>query len=56
MDELEKAHLDYELRKRSVITNLSSMITYFMTDTKPLHILYTEFLEEAIEFINEKEV
>lgn len=48
MDELEKAHLDYEKRKQVVLYNLESI-------SKNLT-LCAEWINDAIEFIKEKEV
>lgn len=50
MDELEKAHLDYEERKAKVIGNLTML--FDNTD----NVIVKGILKEAIEFIKEKEI
>lgn len=50
MDELEKAHLDYEERKSKIIENLT--ILYDNTD----NVIVKGILKESIEFIKEKEI
>lgn len=55
MNELEKAHNDYEERKERLIDNLTTMAANFRGDEYiPQH--YVEWLEYAIEFIKEKEI
>lgn len=51
MEELEKAHLDYEKRKIKIITNLSTLI-----NVEALFSHERKWIEEAIEFIKEKEI
>lgn len=50
MDELEKAHIDYEERKARVIKNLEMLFNN--TD----NVIVKEILKESIEFINEREI
>lgn len=50
MDELEKAHLDYERRKVKITENLTML--FDNTD----NVIVKAILKEAIEFINEREV
>lgn len=53
MDELEKAHEDYEERKVRLIDNLKTMKAN-LTGEVPDNYLY--WLDEAVNFINEREV
>lgn len=55
MDELEKAHLDYEERKARVISNLECMSSNLRADPN-IPDLYSEWLDTAVEFIKEKEI
>lgn len=50
MDELEKAHNDYERRKVKISENLAML--YDNTD----NVLVKAILKEAVEFINEREI
>lgn len=55
MEELEKAHIDYEERKDRVISNLECMSSNLRADPN-IPDLYSEWLDTAVEFIKEKEV
>lgn len=50
MDELEQAHLDYEARKAKVIADLQ------LIHDSTLNTIVRKMLEEAIDFIKEKEI
>lgn len=50
MDELEKAHVDYERRKVKITENLTML--HANTD----NVIVKAILKEAIEFINEGEI
>ena len=50
MDELEKAHIDYERRKFKITENLTML--YDNTD----NVIVKALLKEVIEFINEGEI
>lgn len=50
MDELEKAHNDYEERKEKIIHNLEILFE------NTLNMTNRQILEEAIEFIKEREI
>ena len=51
MDELEKAHLDYEKRRYEIISKLKVIkVTEISGDLK------SKWLDQAIEFIKEKEI
>ena len=54
MDELEKAHEDYEERKARLIDNLEIMKANLSGGYVP--VTYLHWLNEAINFINEREV
>lgn len=51
MDELEKAHKDYEKRKIEICNKLITLRDY-----APLMYYQREWLNQAIEFIREKEI
>lgn len=51
MEELEKAHQDYEKRKHEIITKLICL-----KDGKISKATKREWLDQAINFINEKEI
>lgn len=51
MDELEKAHKDYELRKNEILTKLKTMKS---TPTLLAH--ERLWIDQVIEFIKEKEI
>lgn len=55
MDELEKAHQDYEKRKIHIISNLECMSNNLRADPT-IPDLYSEWLDIAVEFIKEKEI
>ena len=55
MDELEKAHQDYEERKARIIANLECMSSNLRADPA-IPDLYSEWLDIAVEFIKEKEI
>ena len=50
MEELEKAHEDYELRKFEIIRKLEIL------HDNTLNMVTRQILEQAIEFIKEREV
>lgn len=50
MDELEQAHLDYETRRSKICTDLK------MIHDNTLNTIVRKILEDAIDFINEREV
>jgi hypothetical protein len=55
MEELEKAHQDYEERKTRLLANLETLASNLRCDpTIPKN--YVEWIEIAIEFIKEKEI
>lgn len=51
MEELEKAHQDYEYRKAEIITKLVSI-----RDSQIANDVMKVWINQAIEFINEKEI
>lgn len=55
MDELEKAHQDYEERKARIIANLECMSSNLRADSN-IPDLYSDWLDMAVEFIKEREV
>lgn len=55
MEELEKAHKDYEERKERIIVNLECMSSNLRADPN-IPDLYSEWLDAAVEFIKEKEI
>ena len=55
MEELEKAHKDYEERKLRIISNLECMSANLRADPN-IPDLYSEWLDTTIEFIKEKEI
>ena len=55
MDELEKAHLDYEKRKQRILCNLEAISGNLRAD--PIYPdLYSDWIDRAINFIKEKEI
>ena len=50
MDELEKAHIDYERREVKITENLAML--FDNTD----NVMVKDILKEAIEFIREREI
>lgn len=50
MDELEKAHLDYEKRRNEIISKLETLANCDLPPT------FIKWLEQTIEFIKEREV
>lgn len=55
MEELEKAHQDYEERKERLLMNLETLYSNLDMDTSiPKH--WIEWIKVAIEFIKEKEI
>ena len=55
MEELEKAHIDYETRKEQVIMNLETISINLACEDK-IPEIYIDWLDRAIEFIREKEI
>lgn len=51
MEELEKAHLDYEQRKNDILSKI-----YTMKNTASMPIVYCEWLGKIEEFIKEREI
>ena len=55
MDELEKAHQDYEERKERLLDNLATLKSNLLADeTIPTY--WTDWIQAAIDFIKEKEI
>lgn len=50
MEELEQAHLDYEMRKNHIIADLSLLHNYTTNESVKF------ILKNAIDFIKEKEI
>lgn len=50
MGELEKAHLDYEKRRNEILSRLETIARCDLPPT------FIKWLEQAIEFIKEKEI
>lgn len=56
MNELEKAHNDYEFRKLAIINNLELLIKYNSLVAESARKTYDKVINDAIEFIKEKEI
>ena len=56
MNELEKAHQDYVERKARIIANLECMSSNLRADPNMPNLMYSEWLNMAVEFIKEKEI
>lgn len=55
MEELEKAHQDYEERKQVILYNLETISSNLRAD--PIYPnLYSDWIDSAISFIKEKEI
>lgn len=55
MDELERAHEDYEARKERLIENLKTLKSNLSMD-ESIPKYWLEWLDIAVDFINEKEI
>lgn len=53
MEEIEKAHLDYERRRTETINRLNTIIEVYGVKFSPATI---KWLKQAVEFIKEKEI
>lgn len=54
MEELEKAHTDYEKRRNEIITKLTTLKSYLSEDS--ITDMPIQWIDQIIEFIKEKEI